>query len=269
MRTVSIREIAEHNLTKTGDLSVNGDVYGYIYRDESLRLFGAIWKDDPDAQRIPDIFPYTGTTTAPTTRSLRRHLETISGPAIDLVIFVLERPTTQDFLIGDKTKTQFAIQVARDIFAQYDLGLRRITWRIIPKEESIEFLDLKENVLGRHSEFHRLTRTYSGPPGGIDVFMVQRLEDAGGFSPVRGPVEKGGGDSGVAVALETSHFWCGHIIAHEICHYLGLRHEKNPRNLMCGDFRSLLKCDCEPLADSIVLTADQVNKMFEHPLLSG
>jgi hypothetical protein len=264
MSTLSIREIANHHLAKTGDLSINSDIYGYIYRDESSRLFGTLQKDLEPA----DIFPYAGTTAAPTTRSLRRHLETISGRAIDLVIFILERPTIQEFLIGDKTQTQFAIQVARDIFAQYDLGLRRIIWRIIPKDEAIEFLDLKENLLGGQSEFHRLTRTYSGPPGGIDVFMVQSMEDYAGFSPVRGPVDKSGGDSGVAVTLQTGHFWCGHLIAHELCHYLGLRHEKDPRNLMCGDFRNFLKCDCEPRTDSNMLTPDQVEKMLKHPLFS-
>ncbi|MFC7450659.1 hypothetical protein [Rhodococcus daqingensis] len=78
MTTLSVRDIASTCLGKSGDLSVDTDVYGYIFRNTDGSVFGTL---------VPtDTLPGSG---QPTARSLKRHLETISAEAIDLFVFLV------------------------------------------------------------------------------------------------------------------------------------------------------------------------------------
>ena len=75
---LSVRNVALESLGVAGAMSINRDVYGYIFRGTDGSLFGTL--------QPGDILPGSGTATR---RSLRRHLQTISGQATDLVpIFV-------------------------------------------------------------------------------------------------------------------------------------------------------------------------------------
>jgi hypothetical protein len=187
---LSVREIARRCLGVTGLVSINRDVYGYIFTDTDGSLFGTL--------QATDILPGSG---GATTRSLRRHLQTISGPATDLVpIFVGHvNDFSGTFSRDDATKVQYAIQIARDLYAQQNFGIRRINWQHIPQANVGGYADITDRA-----EAGNLTDDWSGPAGGIDVFFVQSIGDADGWSNVDGPCDKNSSDDLTGVVLEVA-----------------------------------------------------------------
>jgi hypothetical protein len=183
MTTLSVRDVARSCFGMTGEIAVNSDLYGYIHRDTDGSLFGAL---EPDR----DILPWSGTAETPTARSLRRHLETVSGPAVDLVMILVghEDDFSGAVSLDDVTKVQYALQVARDLYAQVDFGIRSVVWWRIPMAN----VDGHVDIDGDH-EAKALTHAHSGPPGGVDVFLVQTLSGAAGVAPAppSGAVQQG------------------------------------------------------------------------------
>jgi hypothetical protein len=246
MTTLSLRDISTHCLGLTGDISVNTNVYGYQYRDVDGSLFGTL-KDT-------DTLPGTG---APTTRSLRRHLETVTGRAMDVCVFLVghEADFSGAVTHDDVTKLQYAIQVARDIYAQVDLGIRRITWRRISVANAGGYLDIDGD-----SEAKKLTHDFSGPPDMLDVFIVQNIAGtAGGLGPAHPPGSCNKDNdlqtTGVLVQLiAMERRTMGIILAHEAGHYLGLDHVSTITNLMYET----------AFPQSTGLTTTQANTMKEH-----
>ena len=223
MTTLSVRDIAARNLGVSGDLSVDSDLYGYVFRATDGSVFGTL--------EDVDVLPSSG---EPTTRSLRRHLETISGiAAIDLVVVLVGHNTDFSGVVtrDQVTRIQYGLQVARDVFASVDLGIRKIVWWRIPMANVEGYADIRGDA-----EARRLTREHSGPAGGIDVFFVQTMSGAGGIAPGSppGPIDKDENlrMTGVVVQLAGTHFWVGRLIAHEVGHYLGLEHVEAVQNLM-------------------------------------
>lgn len=223
---LSLRTVAQQCLGLTGPLSVNSDVYGYIFRDTDGSVFGTLVGSD--------ILPGTNT---PTERSLTRHLQTISGRATDLVpIFVGHvNDFSGSFSLDDATKVQYAIQVMRDIYAQQNFGVRRINWQHIPQADVGGYVD----ILNR-AEAEDLTDDWSGPAGGIDVFFVQSIGDAGGWSNVDGPCDKDSSDdlTGAVLEVSFSRRFTGILLGHEVGHYLRLVHFTTITNLMGVDSNS-------------------------------
>ena len=77
-----------------------------------------------------------------------------------------------------------------------------------------------------------LVETLSGPPCAASV---------GGFSPVDGPTDKGGDNSGVIIKMSSANLsttggrnLMGIIIAHEVGHFLGLNHVGTSANFMAA-----------------------------------
>ncbi|MGW6422988.1 hypothetical protein ACWF82_09960 [Nocardia sp. NPDC055053] len=224
MATLSVRGIADTCLGKSGDLSLDSDVYGYIFRDTDGSVFGPLGPIDT--------LPGSG---QPTARSLKRHLETISGEAIDLFVILVghENDFSGSVTEDNVTEMQYALQVARDVYAQVDLGIRRIEWLRIPAAEATNaHLNPADGA-----EAADLTNDYSGPEGGIDVFLVQSIGNAAGFSELGGPCDKNASDvmSGTVLEVSNGRRSTGLILAHEVGHYLGLPTGKVITNLMGVD----------------------------------
>jgi hypothetical protein len=223
MAELSARKIARECLGVTGSFSVNTHLYGYQYRQTDRSVFGAL--------AAGDTLPGSGQAR---TRSLKRHLQTISGKATDLVIILVghEDDFSGSVSRDEVTKIQYAIQIARDIYAQVDLGIRQINWQRIPVAQAGSFVDITDQ-----NEAQSLTEDFSGPPGGIDVFTVQTIGNASGWSAVGGPCGKNpkSGMSGSVIRLNDSRRFTGVCIAHEVGHYLGLSHDGVITNVMGVD----------------------------------
>ena len=220
---ISLKQVAQSCLGISGGLSVNRDIYGYIFRDESNRLFGQLAGSDT----LP-------ASNHPTRRSLRAHLEMIQGLSINLSIFLVDHEN--DFSgavsLDDVTKIQYAIQVTRDIYAQAPLGVRKLYWRRIGTAEAGNY-----TIITDGAEATDLTDDFSGPNDGIDVFWVQEVLNAGGFSNSDGPCDKDEKDERTGAVLEVSgsRRFTGVLLAHEVGHYLGLGTGPSSNNLMGTD----------------------------------
>lgn len=223
MATLSVRDIAADCLGRTGNLSVDSHVFGYPFRDTDGSVFGTLGGNDT--------FPATG---QPTERSLKRHLQTISGQATDVVAILVGHENDFSGAVSrdDVTKAQYAIQVMRDIYAQRDFGVRRINWQRIPMADVGGYVNITDSA-----EAEDLTDDWNGPNGGIDVFFVQSIGDAGGWSNVDGSCDKDSKDGRTGAVLEVlgSRRFTGVLLAHEVGHYLGLQHTNTITNLMGAD----------------------------------
>jgi hypothetical protein len=134
---------------------------------------------------------------------------------------------------------QTAIQRTRDLYAQAPLGIRKLYWSWIPLEDSGNYLDITDG-----DEAEDLTDDWHGDNDGIDVFFVQTIANADGYSTTDGPCDKETllDQTGAVLALNNpntddtdNHEFFGVIVAHEIAHYLGLRGGVGPTNLMGAD----------------------------------
>jgi hypothetical protein len=247
---VSLRDVARRRLGLNGSFSVNRDVYGYVFTDTDGSTFGSL--------QAGDTLPGSGTATQ---RSLQRHLQAISGRAFDMVpIFVGHNDDfSGTFSRDDATKVQYAIQIARDIYAQQNLGIRRLNWQHIPEADVGGYADLTDRA-----EAGNLTDDFSGPPGGIDVFFVQSIGDADGWSNVEGPCDKDSSDDLTGAILEVtgSRRFTGILLAHEVGHYLGLGTGPAATNLMGVDSNG--DGVDELNSNSTQLTDDQGTTMRRH-----
>ncbi|MED5621969.1 zinc-dependent metalloprotease family protein [Ideonella sp. BN130291] len=203
MTTVSIRDTCDHCLDKTGTLSVRRDLFGYPYGpiDRDLRI--------------------------------HRHIDNIRAKAINLCVFFVghEPGFTGTFTQAQAISTQHAIDLMREIYEQADIGVRKIFWRYIHDADATSYITVDAG------EATDLTEAYSGPNDGIDLFMVQTISDAGGWSNSDGPCDKDDkGRTGAVVEVNTSSDdFLGIIVAHEVGHYLGLVHTNSATNLMGVD----------------------------------
>jgi hypothetical protein len=221
MATLSLKTIAKNRLGKTGPLSVNDDVFGYVYRNGGV--FGPL---------AGDILPGTG---LPTGRALGRHLEAISGKSIDLVLILVGYETDSTVSAvspDDLTKIQYAVQVMRDLYAQAPLGIRFLNWQRISLADAEDYVDIED-----HDEAEDLTDDWNGPDGGIDVFFVRTIGDADGWSHTPGSCDKDekGEMTGTVVSLDDSKRYTGIVLGHEVGHYLGLQHADAATKMMGVD----------------------------------
>jgi hypothetical protein len=230
---VSLKRLARECLGLSGTISVNRDVYGYIFRDGSGRLFGQLSTASNPPEILADTFPGTG---QPTARSLRQHLESVQAKAINLSMFMVGYNNfSGTATLDDLTKVQYAIQIARDIYAQADLGIRKIYWDRISVAAAGSF-----TMIAHRDEAKDLTDAFFGDNDGIDVFWVRTVDagasPAGGFSDVEGPCDKKSRNeddmTGVVIELNRERRRTGILLAHELGHYLGLEGGSSPTNLM-------------------------------------
>lgn len=247
---IRLKQVFNDCLGLSGRLLVNRDLYGYIFTDNSGRIFGAL--------AAGDALPASG---QPTRRSLRRQLQLTKGVAVNLCMFLVNHRNDFSGVISraDVTRIQYAIQVARDIWGQQGLGIRKIFWRRIDPDEVGGFTNITDA-----SEATDLTDAFSGPNDGTDVFWVQSIGDAGGWSKTDGSCDKDAKDqrTGAVIELSNSSRFTGILLAHEVGHYLGLAHDGSMSNMMGVDSNN--DGIGELGSNSTGLTNSQGDKMKTH-----
>jgi hypothetical protein len=239
MATLRVKSIAASCLGAGVPLSIRRDVFGYIWGPVNRTL------------------------------SLRDHLERIAGTSINLSIFLVghEPGFSGWFSQDDAGQIQHAVDVARELYAQVGLGVRRLYWRYIPPGEAGGYWAVDS---GQATE---LTEAFSGPNDGIDVFYVNVVTDAGGWSNSGdgegGPCDKDEKGERTGAVLEIKrpanddkNQFAGILLAHEVGHYLGLQHAGDISNVMGDD------SDGDGVGSislsSVSLTTNQGNKMKSH-----
>lgn len=249
---ISLRSVAQNCLGVTGSFSVTRDVYGYIFRDNTGRVFGNIGSDT---------LPASG---QPTTRSLRQLIDQIEGNSVNLTMFLVAHENDFSGLVtrADVVRIQYAIQVTRDVYAQAGIGIRRIYWRLIGMDSVGNYATITNKA-----EAEDLTDDFTGPNAdSLDVFWVQEILNAGGWCNTDGPCNKnkGGEMTGVVIELSmSSSRFAGILLAHEVGHYLGLPGATDGiANLMGSDVNN--NGIDEINGNSTGITNGQASDMLEH-----
>lgn len=200
----SVRSVAASCLGVTGDFSLRRGVWGYIW--------GPMQRD----------------------LSLLTHIQRIRGRSINLSLILVghENDFSGEFSEADTQRMQAAVDRCREIYAQANLGIRRLFWSRIPVADANGYTVVDAD------EATDLTNDWSGDNNGIDVFFVTTVSDAGGWSNVDGPCDKDAdlkGRTGVVMELANSDDFTGILLAHEVGHYLGLSHANTITNMMGVD----------------------------------
>ena len=153
--------------------------------------------------------------------SLRKQLSLAAGECIDINLIVVGEEL---FNADDYKKIQNAMQIARGIYAEVGLGIRKIEWFWIPKNIASDYL-----VIESQPEALSLTHKHKIPNNNLDVFIVNHITFSDGCSPEPGYCKKiyQGVMWGIVVSVlkpAGSIDRMGVVLAHEIGHFLGLKH---------------------------------------------
>lgn len=200
---VSLRQAASNCLGKNGAISVTRDLFGYIY----------------------------GLPTIPV--RLKEQLDLMKGKSFNLsIIFVGHRSGfTGTTSRADAARITYSIQRMREIYDQVNLGVRKIYWTHIPEDDVGAYTTITD-----YDEAEDLTEDWSANNDGIDVFWVQNILNAGGWSDKDGTCDKSDkGMSGAVLELSGSDAFTGVLLAHEVGHYLGLGTGPASTNVMGVD----------------------------------
>lgn len=208
MADLSVRATAASCLGVSPPFSVNTHLYGYIFRDAS----GTVGITQP--------------------RSVKRQLELMKGRAINICIFLVghENDFSGVVTLAQVIAVQQAMQTMRDLYGQVNLGVRTLFWRRIDMDDVGNYV-----IITDRPEAVDLTDDFSGPNDGIDVFYVQSILNAGGWSTTPGPCDKDEKDEMTGTVIELSSGILGILTAHEVGHYLGLSHFTTITNVMGVD----------------------------------
>lgn len=159
-----------------------------------------------------------------------------------------------------------AIDVMREIYAQQNIGIKRIYWSHIPRQQ-VE--DRDHVVINSGDEARDLADWWTVDNNGIDVFFVSRVDGAAGWSAGKG--RPGTCDkyetsrfSGAVVELSNGDDITGIVLAHEVGHFLGLNHFGDIANMMGIERR-------ENIGDinnnSLGFTEEQADIVREHCMI--
>jgi hypothetical protein len=162
--------------------------------------------------------------------SLRAQLRLIRGKTINLNLILVG---DNKFSFEDWKEMQYAIQFTRNIYGVVALGVRELRWLGISSDEAGSY-----QTINSGSEAHDLTDDWNGPDSAfLDVFVVRAMKGADGWSAIGGPCSKDDKDemTGSVVSLNGLFDNSGNTFAHEIGHYLGLKHISDPDNFIGND----------------------------------
>ena len=197
---VSMLQVARDCLGISGRISMRHHIFGYIYG--------------------PPNKPY----------SLKLQLDRAKGRAFNFsAILVGHRDDFSGTISrADVTRITYAIQRTRELYDQVNLGIRRVYWTYIPEDDVGSY-----TIITDADEAKNLTEDWSADNNGIDVFFVQSILNASGWSTKGGPCDKSDkGFSGAVVELVGGDEITGIVTAHEVGHYLGLGTGPNSNNVM-------------------------------------
>ncbi len=198
----SVRDTAATCLGVAPPFSVRADLFGYIW--------GA------------------------TTRDLRvaSHLTLIKGKAFNLSLILVahEEDMSGEWTLAECGRIQEAVDRMRELYAQVTVGVRELYWQYIP------IADAGGYTVVDGGEATDLTEDWTGANDGIDVFLVNSVTDADGWSNTDGPCDKNSkGRTGVVMEVYNNADLAGILMAHEVGHYLHLQHASNITNVMGDD----------------------------------
>ena len=206
----NLKSLASEALDINGSFTVVKGFFGYQYYDSQQTFVNSL--------------------------SLRRQMTLVKVRSIHLSVILVGK---DENFGGSSVVTrsqvrdlQAGIQHMRDIYWQAPLGIRKIYWQRISVEDAGSYINITDN-----SEAEDLTDDWNGSNDGIDVFIVQSIGDADGWSNSKGPCNKDSicGLTGAVFEFRTNQEYFGVLMAHEIGHYLGLEGGNNDANLMGND----------------------------------
>lgn len=157
-------------------------------------------------------------------------------------------------------KLDYAVFRARTIYRSRGLGIARVQHFLINATDANGRDDI-----GSESEADALSDEFSAPGDGIDAFVVRNISaDFVGISPIKGSCDKGDDDDGlVAGEIGRGSEFFARSFAHEVGHYLGLKHNHNDSSCPTTDAaqRNLMaQTKCVPLVAGTT-TADVRNAL--------
>jgi hypothetical protein len=129
------------------------------------------------------------------------------------------------FTSSDELEISRAISFIRSTYATVGLSVPRV------EDFSISTADARgRDVIDNDAEASALTDEWTVPNNALDVFFVKTyVGSTAGLSRVAGPCDKDAlGMDGSVVEILTGI--TGHILAHEVGHYLGLAHRPGDSN---------------------------------------
>ncbi len=160
--------------------------------------------------------------------SLKRQLELCQGQSLGINIILVG---LEDFSDTDREEVENAIRFTRDIYEKVDIGIRRVLWWHITNANAGSF-----RTIDSKSEAKDLTHSFTVNNDFLDVFVVRRYNGADGRSAIDGDTDKDAKNmTGSVVSLNGNFDNSGNTMAHEIGHYLGLRHVSSSTNFVGGN----------------------------------
>ncbi len=175
---------------------------------------------------LRDIFGYY---VVPKELSLKRQLELMNGKHFHVNVI---RVAPEDFDSDSTHQICYSLQVTREIYSNVGLGIGRILWWDISREQAGSHA-----IIDSEGEAEDLTDDWTIQNNGLDLFVVQKINGADGWSAVCGDCDKDGkGMTGSVVELYPGDDdYAANGFAHEIGHYLGLDHIPDNGNFIGGD----------------------------------
>lgn len=161
--------------------------------------------------------------------SVRSQVQAMKGRHYHLNVICV---APEDFAAGASRQICYSIQVTREIYGRVGLGIGRVEWFSIPREQAGAHA-----VIDSESEASDLTSDWTVPNDGLDLFVVRSIMGADGWSAVNGSCDKNSkGMTGSVVELyPDDDDYTANGFAHEMGHYLGLNHIPDAGNIIGGD----------------------------------